>query len=39
MTPDDFFIHIKGDANNLVRRDSINRFLTKFISFLFPGIP
>ena len=38
MTLGDFFVHDKGNANNLVRRDSISPFLGQFISFLFPGI-
>jgi hypothetical protein len=40
MTLGDFFVHDKGNANNLVRRDSIDPFLGQFISASsFPGIP
>jgi hypothetical protein len=33
MTPDDFFTHIKADANSLVKSDCINPVLGQFISF------
>ena len=33
MIPDDFFAHNIGDANNLVRRDSISAVPGQFISF------
>jgi len=36
ITPDDFFNHNKGNANSLVRRDSVSPFLGQFISFFIP---
>jgi hypothetical protein len=38
VTPYDFFTHKKGDANSLVRRDSISPSLAN-LSASFPGIP
>jgi hypothetical protein len=45
MTPDDFFAHNNGDANGLVRTDSVCPFLGQFVSFFIsrystmPGYP
>jgi len=32
MTPDDYFTYNKGDANSLIRWDSISPLLGQFIS-------